>query len=452
MTVTIRTFAFSFLACVSMLATANASTTKYFRSIRMDGHHQFYFKKELHGADTSSCNCYRASYDDQGRLVGWAYISAGELQQDPDFEIARCEIAYDGLFTVYRFYDRHGNRDDNADGHYGEKFKIDTKMKNGGLYPYDRHDNILNSDNKGVYRYGWIVDDSGYILKEMNLNDDGIRIARNDGVFETQYTYENGLMKDMSYYDKDGKLISVGGATRRFTYDADGNVTTVLFLDTKGGPLEDSGRAAKVDMGYDEWGYENMKTLYDAFGSLIQIKKWVQDERGNVIEERTFGPDEDLSSHDPIMQWSYDAKNYRTDLYKRDKKGRIRVHLHYVYDNKGNLQEETCTDSLNKAIVDDDSYSTRKFTYDDNSHQTSEIYYGPDGNPVGREQDSVAFIYKKYNSAGLITEVKYLDSNKNMHESSDYGVAMLTFAYDDDGDLKEVHGFDANGKEKQGGQ
>lgn len=443
-----QTLYFTFCFLSISVASANASFTKFYRSAEMDGRHQFIFQNELHGADTATCNCYRASYDDQGRLTGWSYLGAGFLQQDPSFKVARTEITYDGLFTTYRFFNNHGIRDYTPNGHYGEKFKIDTKMKNGGLYPYDRHDNLLHSDDNGVYRYDWVVNDQGYIVKEMNLNDDGIRIARKDGVFETNYTYDdNGRLKETNNYDKDGKLVSAGAATIRNTYDSDGHLVTILFLNSKGDLREDSGEAAKVDMKYDQWGYENSRTLYDAFGSVILIKTWVQDERGNVIEQRKFGPDESLVSHDPIIEMAYDNRNIKTDVYKRDKRSRLRVHVHYVSNAYGDAEEEACTDSMNRPALDDDSYSTIKQTWDDNGHVTSAFYLGTDGNPIGREQDSVAFIYYSHNSSGLVTEIKCLDANKNLHESDEYGAARVTVAYNDDDDITEVHRYDRNGKE-----
>src|SRR5665213_51664 len=437
-------FAFSALS----VSNASSSTIRYFRHASLNGRHQFVFSHELHGNDTGTCKCYRVSYDDQSRVTEWSFLRAGILAQDPVFTVAKTDISYDGLFTTFRFFQKNGRRDQIDNGHYGEKFKMDVQAKLGTLYPYDQSDHPQQPDGNGVYRYNWVLDDKGNVMQEIYMSDGGVPVSRNDGVFTTKYLYDDsGRQIEEDHYGMDGKLVESGWASMKTTCNYEGRDSTILWLNAKGELLVDSENAAKADFEYDEQGYLISKTLYDSYGGIIRKIKWTFDERGNMTEERSYGPDESLVTE---KDYTHNAKNLITDIYKRDQKGRIRLHTNFQYNSNGDPTQESYSDSTGKLTADDDSYSMIKTEYDDHGLLLSMQYIGPDGNPIGRQADSVAYIYRKYNSTAVnmeTTEIRCLDANKNLHESSDYGAALIKISYDSDGEITEVHRFDRNEKE-----
>jgi len=87
---TLASFTISMAILLFSVPTGSAGEThQYYRHIELDGSYNLVGRYPVDKKDANSVNCYRFTYDEDGRLIKVEYTKGGRLAIDPYFEVAQ---------------------------------------------------------------------------------------------------------------------------------------------------------------------------------------------------------------------------------------------------------------------------------------------------------------------------------------------------------------------------
>ncbi len=323
-------------------------------------------------------------------VTSWTYDLIGNMTSMTDPNGNRTTYTYDSrdfltttnlpaastsssAITTYSFYDNDGNLIGSMDG---------NGVNNGILtmYVYDQLDRLVKEVDGDPYG---------------DANLDG-KVDSNDAIFVANFTGQSVAvpltMGDVDFSGNvdlgdintvDGQLGATGGAITTYTYDADGNMLTMVS--PQGNVSGGTASLFTTTYTYDHLNRKTSETDPDPDGTgglSAPVTTYTYDADGNM-----------LTLTDPTLNvttWTYDRQNRVTS--ETNQTGHADSD---VYDANGNLIQETDRDG--RVIV---------FAYDRDNRLLSENYSG----------SSIAFAYSVN---GMVTAAT--DSSSG---------TMETFAYD----------------------
>ena len=179
---------------------------------------------------------------------------------------------------------------------------------------------------------------------------------------------EKGQVTEERYYGIDGEpiILSSGASGYRWTYDEDGNILSVIALNTEGQPFKDLGENDGIDQ----------REFYDEKGQVIKLAFY--DSQGNLINHPSYGY--------AYIENTWNEAGKKTSISLFNAEGRL-----------------TVSDQLGYARVVDE--------YDEEGRSLGWAYYGPDELPMDNEVAGYARKVSKRDSAGNEIEVNYYSSD-----------------------------------------
>lgn len=286
-----------------------------------------------------------------------------------------------------------------------------------------------------VNNYKLSYDDQGRIASvEYCRGDELLSYGSLGGATRVVYAYEDGKQLK-SYFNKAGEQISSGGVYKAvYELDKDGIRTALKFYGENGEAVENRNNIHRYEWSKLESGL-------------------IRELRYNLAEEETV-----MNPFCPFyeLRFEYDSKGFAVSMYN------------YEADTLYNCTAENCGDIGVSyfEFKNSDSGDLLSFSVHNTVGQLSNLYWGwakrlnkvdDKGYLVERavyDQDdeyisgkNVPVTQYSYDEHGAMTEMRNLDTERNLINSPGNGVAITRFNYDDKGNRTGSVRFDVSGAE-----
>lgn len=276
----------------------------------------------------------------------------------------------------------------------------------------------------GAYGELYAYNDRNLITQITYLGVDLTPAPDNNNVIILKLDYDKrGNNTRGAFYDVDGKTLRLSGegcAGWNDVYDDNGYYLERSFFDVEGSPLLPPGiQYAKVKYGYDNNGYLNSIRYYNVQGGLTPVKgiagyDYINDKRGNTLEERRIGTDGSLTTNEPIIRYKYDESDNCTEMAYYDEISPIKdsdgIHKYiFTYDSRNQLIEARYYDTMDNLTLSlGYNYAVVKNEYDEKGYRVKCSYYGTDELPCICAEGWSSATYE-YNQFGNITKQCFFD-------------------------------------------
>ncbi len=439
----------------------------------------------------------RNTYDERGLLLQAAYLG---LDGTPMFVknqgVAIIKYEYDdnGYLAKQIYCDPDGNVTEHTDGNamveilnneFGDPVELWYKDAKGELcalregyagckVEYDSVGNVNKQvfygvdkapalNREGVTGYISTYDDRGLQISLTYLGRDLEPAKNHDGVVNIRFQYDKrGNTTQVAYYGIDGDGLEndcEGIAGWRCSYDENGNVTERYYFDENEHiVVYHSVGYAKVLFGYDENGNLNKIRYFGSDGQLrlnsegLAGYDYINDKRGNTLEEKPVGLDNELAYNRLECKYKYDESYncIEQSLYNRSgaTTNQFGVHKYeYVYDSHNQLIEERHYDTRGRLTIcqDETQCAIQRNMFDDKGNRIKTEYFGVDGKPTycGEGWSSATYEYNAF--GGVIKQCFFGIDGKptdarimppvGVAEYDKWGNVIYIAAYDENGNL-----------------
>lgn len=332
----------------------------------------------------------RLDYDNQNRVIK-AHVKIGKHYKE--FEGRFGSVSYLAPLTTieyaesketHRFFDRHGNQTIARGGFYTKVYTKDRYGRNISLKFYNEQGQETQ-DMFGMMLYQWKHQTDGSIIEERFDNKGDLAPLRRDfELLRTKMTFDDkGYFGTLQNVDENGDLTetSTGVATLKYFYDQYGRFARWEVEDSKGNPAIGASGTA---------GEQNKFLNYD----LESINFFDKDGK-------------------PATHWS-GAERWH---YKLDKYGN-RISLTYQYAN-------------GTPKTTGNGFASIHYQWSKNGrYLLSQSFMGDQDEPI--IVSSVGFHKQRMirNKKGLIVKLQFLDTDGNLVNRKDNGVAQIVYEYD----------------------
>ncbi len=337
-----------------------------------------------------------------------------------------------------------------------------TRIDYAGLF------NALVHDNDNLYGRTYVRDDKGRVIEESYLNASGgpqatkwglgiktfkyddddnwvkseyLTVDRlpsldaSDGTAVYEMAYDKyGNIIEATYRADDGSLMlpqrsQVAGV--RLTYDDRGNITREEYIGIDGETTYNMEGVAVNVYTWDENGYKNGISYYDADGSKITDKDKIwrmaveNDDRGNQLSVSYFNENDE-----PMMY----AEDYARIEFTYDSLGNTTSLFTYGLD--GNLTRSSQVGGTAGFRVAHDQFG----------NPTKIVYYNEASEPAPTD-DNITVIVREYDRRGNVTRISYFeDEDCTIPQADNGGVAVYEYVYDDNGNQIRDNNYNTEGK------
>lgn len=265
-----------------------------------------------------------------------------------------------------------------------------------------------------------------------------------------RFRYQKGRVVEESLFDGANKLFS----KTRFRYDNAGRLIEIAFLDDKNRRQNTSLGYATERREYDANGNATLIAWYDHFGDLSRKTYSRYDDKGNAIERRhIFFPD---TTETDIERFQYDQAGRWTEKIETDSKNATYRKTTRRYDAQGNLLEEATYDSQGR-LVDNaveiaktameyrDGKKTRERCFNHQNVLRTDVSYGEFGQTLERAQYAsdgslIEIKRAKYDAVGNVLEETFF-----IHDNKKKEIPVETRRYEKGKMVQRIR-YDKNGK------
>jgi YD repeat-containing protein len=299
--------------------------------------------------------------------------------------------------------------------------------------PYDieKGTHPLTADQaKIINNYKFTYDKTGHLLSvEFGRNNVLLGYSSMQGAAKITYEYsDNKQVKH--YFNKDNQPIESGGVfASEYSLDANGNRTGLMFLDKDGKMIENRNKI-------HSWTWT---VLPDGM---------VRELRYNLAGEETV-----MNPFCPFyeLRFTYNDKGYTTRManFKADTLynctaencGDIGVsYFTFTPNQNGDLENFSVFNVIGQMSNLYWGWSKRISKYDENGYTIESTLFDQDNEYVGGKL--VPVNRNVYDNHGALVEAKNMDKNGNVINSSENGVAITEFKYDEIGNRTETLTYD----------
>jgi RHS repeat-associated protein len=288
------------------------------------------------------------------------------------------------------------------------RIKSFTDPEGTTSYTYDANGNVLT-----------VTDAVGTITRQFDTLNRVTKVTDVNGNV-VQYTYDaDGNLSSLIYpdektvnytYDADNRLSTVtdwASRVAQYTYDANGRLIKTVRPD-----------GSILTQGYDIAGRLISATDKDSGGSIISDYSYTYDADGNIMTENSTTSGTDNAA------MTYDALNRLTAKTDKDSGGITLAGYAYVYDADGNIMSGTSPQQTATMTYDKldrlSTYNSQSPTFDLDGNMTACVLSG----------STVDFTYDSGNRLTQAGETTYIyDANDN-RISSTTGGQKTQYAYD----------------------
>jgi hypothetical protein len=367
-----------------------ANADRYYFSIDIDPRYQIVGTGVLPPELAPHANCYRFSYDAEGKLKRVEYYRAGVASPDPLFQVPRIDFDYQKGLEHRWYRDDQGQPVENADEIAGEELAL-----NPAGYPVS----VTNLDASGGH-----TRDSRWVIQYVRTLDKFNRLvrARRTGLLGVDLTDNNGYFETRTVYDDQGRSIEYGN------YDSSGN------------PLNDSDGVALT------------RTTYVLYPNATQVTESYFDASGMAVAEKSSGVHQRQRVYDrrglTISEAYFDvtgAPAVDNDLGVHEQRSE--------YDDRANLLVESflgvdgkLSDIRSKDDQEAGGYARVVYQYDDENRVVRKSYFGDDGAPQVLLSLGAATIQQEYDGDGNMSRRAFFDGQGNPVPHRRYGAPAIS--------------------------
>jgi len=254
-----------------------------------------------------------------------------------------------------------------------------------------------------------------------------------DGAAKITYDYI-GDKQIKKYFDENNQQIeSEGIFTSEYSLDENGTRTGLRFLGKNGEPVENRNKIhyyvwAVLDDGMVQEKRYNMadeETIMNPFCPFYELR-FAYNERGHVVRMANYMDD---------TLYNCTAENC----------GDIGVsYFTFTPNEHGDVEEFSVFNVTGQMSNLYWGWSKRVSKYDENGYVTEVAVFDQDNEYVGGK--SVPVTQHSYDRHGALIETRNMDSNRNIINSPDNGVAITEYRYDEKGNRTETMRYDKDRK------
>lgn len=363
-----------------------------------------------------------------------------------------------GNFLEQWFYKRNGKLSDAVDGIAGYKAEYDSvgnkiKTINYGL------DKKPCEDGDGAYGRLFEYNERHQQVKMTNLGADLKPAADDNGIVIAKFTYDvRGNISSISLYEADGKtrrLHKNGWAGVNNVYDNDGKIIEHSFFGVDGNPTLPAGiHYAKEKYTYDKNGNMASYRYYNLSDNLVEVdgiagRDYVNDKRGNTLEDKPIGANGQLASRELIAKYKYDQYDNRTEMALFNANGPVAnyegIHRYaYTYNSRNQRINETYYNTSGQLTLGEKKYAIVKNEYDKKGNRVKASYFGTDQRPC-KTADGYSSVTWEYDQFGNIVKQCHFCIDGKPTDPSDTTPVYIA-KYDNRGNQIYVASQDGHGK------
>lgn len=262
--------------------------------------------------DTTTVVRWMHEYDSQGNRVQTAsYDKNRNPVASRSFGVPVVRFRYDenGYLTEESYHDRDGNLTEGRGGFAVVKFSYNRAGDPVNRKYLSTQGELINHNITGVAEIRYEYMENGRHVKRYFGSNGRPCEHKVAGIAEMHRIQDDrGRITEKSFYGIDGKLKvheNDGFAMMRGVYDEDGYLTEVEFRDHRGELIQTGDGYAVWRCKRDENHRIAETTVYDKSGEPTDFAgtgifryTYKYDRRGNVIENRFYGPDGELVNND----------------------------------------------------------------------------------------------------------------------------------------------------------
>lgn len=404
------------------------------------------------------------TYDDAGRLLDARYFDADSVPA----------ITKENGTHAYSYeYDEYGNKK--------RVISYDTQGRIAASNSYiadlrrvynDRRQIVEESyfdangnpikDNEGIHHIVVRYDSRGNEIERRFYDPRGNADVDKYGVAQYKYVYTpTGNVTEITYFGKDGRPVLAGISDSYGTlseYNSRGLLEKATFIDAEGKPMitkQPNVFYATQVFEYDPAGQITRKEYLDDKGNLARtttsIEKYTRDPQGRIVKTEYFDYNgEPVGGPENFATVEFHYLSPDTTIMRMyDIHGANIVNRMSVTEN-GQVVKACWTDSLGNPMlytnraVDENFYATAEYDFDD-MHRLSEArFYGVDGELLSPEI-GYAVQGRRYDEKGRMTEVFFMDNNRQLSVDPSSKTARMVISYDDRGNATSQYWYDDKG-------
>ncbi len=240
--------------------------------------------------------------------------------------------------------------------------------------------------------------------------------------FELVYD-SKGNIKSKKFYDGESKP----SIQESYSYDINGNNTSVSYFDDLGSPIEKEG-FFKLEWEHDLNGNRISESYFDLSNKPISNKKgvhrvsYIYDSFGNKSTHKYYGFENQLI---------YDDSGVAVRRYEHNAKGEY-IKMEYLDIHEQPINSVTWKTSFTE------------YRYDDKGNMIEAKGYDKSGNP-SYDDEGVFAIRHTFNDRGYISAIQLFDFDDNLKPNK-YGIAKRTHQYDEMGNIIKRVYFNEKGE------
>lgn len=445
--------------------------TGVWRNVYLYDDHGNQVEAANYGLDGSLCTnaegvaIERTLYDELNNAIEVQYFGPDGQPTIHKSGMAKKTMVYDehGNVIETSFWGMAGEPIQAADGFAKSTQRFDTR---GNLVEIQNFDKtglpVLNK--QGFARQVRTFDENGWEIRRDFFGTDGRPVIAERGGARIEIKRDRyGNELENSLFDRNYMPIANAQDVHRMVTEIDdrGNHISMRYYGPTGAPVPHKEyKVAEIRMKYNA---RNRETDIEYFnesrqpvlgGRLLCAKRSREyDERGNIIEERTYGVDGkprlDVDGHarlevqyddhnNPIVQKYYGIDDQPTEIFK----GMARTEM--KYDAMSRQVEQTHFDLKGQLAEDDEGVARVTQKHDARGNIIEQCYYGKDGKPTNGT-NGTARVEMQYDVAGNITEHKFFGTD-GRPKLGPNGIARYVATYDSRGEVLTLKSYGVDGK------
>lgn len=418
--------------------------------------------------DTDNKLCYRKggisqevyTYDSNGVLTESISLDTDGnpcMNNEKYSKISHTIDKYGNAVETF-YYDATGNPCIMKDGcaFYKSKYNKHGDQIESSAFDINGHPVIsIYGYHKGIAEY----DEQGHLITVKTYGTNGELTTNSNGFSIFKNAYENGNLKQTTYFDTNQKLCYDANkvAGEIYQYDEDGNLVATSYRDINNNQCNNKKGVASEKYYYDERGNKIGTTYQGMDGKPCYSNKgyatieWKYDERGNNIEiayknidgslaNPTDGIAKTTMKYDPygnLIEKSYFDAN---DAPKAHEDGFVKITR--KYDERRNIIEENYWSLYEKPFIYPAGYSGILLSYDEKGNNIEVSYQVDDA--LCMTSDGYCKWKAMYDEKENMIEMSFFDLHGNLSVSKN-GYACRKMEYNATGNLIKESYFGTDG-------
>ncbi len=443
----------------------------YFKNVQFNVNG--YLPQGFNPLDTSivkKTDCFKITYNQDNSIVAVSFVIKNTIENSYLYGFAERKYDYTDSSIIIANYDKFGKIISQGKSKEGIKLAYKKIAMQNNMPISELMLNINKTPVLDVPLRKFETNKQGQIIWESRVDayQKVLDMSGGANVYfrKTSYTAK-GLLELVSFYKDKQTPISVDEIhATKYTYNTMGNIVENSFLNENMQVEADkqSGMAYRK-MEYDKYGCMTSQILLDIFlkpinnidGYAIQQNKF--DGNTNNIERLFFDANNKPSFNKKIgafgEKYEYTENGDMKTKYFVDNKGNIQnsaLNLYaktsMLYDEAGNLLEESFFDANDKPVVPEDNLAhLKKMEYSSQGLLLKNSYFDINKKPLLLKKCACVSVQFEYDSMGNNTKEIYLNLQNTPTKQGREGIAWRTFKYDIFGENTLTQFFDFNGKE-----